>query len=242
MKLMHLVLSLLLITGCNENKDVKPMKYSKNGIDLSCTGYYVKDELKKVICFSDKRDTILKEDYENDEIHGKSIQFYENGNVKVEGQYYHGWPTEIWKEYYSSGVLKSFRYYNPELDSFNLFYEKEYDESGELYSLRYPLKFRTNNDSGSFKVNNTYQLFIDLIYSEYDTVNSYGFINSDPISSVNTDTVSFEGKSIYLEFTPKQTGIHKISGTYIEVDGSKSDPKMGYGGEKEWSFVYEAIR
>ena len=217
------------------------MKYNKNGEYYSCNGYYKNDSLIRVICFSPNKDTILKEAYSNGQIHGKFNEYYPSGQMKADGSYSNGWKSQIWKEYYDNGELKTYRFYNPELDSFNLYYEKVYDNGGKLYSLRYPIRMKTNLEEGDiYKVGESYQLFVTLAYSEFDSINSAGIFKESTLSSVFADTVLFEGNILYCEFSPQKPGIHTISGTYIELDASKENTEDGYGGEKEFNFQYEA--
>ncbi|MEM9547716.1 MAG: hypothetical protein AAGA77_17170 [Bacteroidota bacterium] len=218
------------------------MKYNRHGEDLSCNGYYQNNVLQKVVCFSENRDTVLIEFYKDGIREGKSISSYENGIIKEIGGFSRGMQNGIWKEFHENGILKSYRFFKIENDTSFLIYEKLYNKNSELYTLRFPLSFRTNSDSDTFEVGQTYQLFVDLKYSEFDTTHSYGFIESAPLSSVKADTVTFEGKSIYLEFTPTEKGTHEIMGTFIEIDASKHNPEDGYGGEKKWTFKYEAKR
>lgn len=234
---------MFLVLGCNIDEYSKPMKYNRHGKNFSCSGYYKGGELYKIICFTEKGDSLLTEEYANEKRSGDYTQWFENGGIKEQGQYLNNWPINIWKEYYVSGKLKSFKYFqmHENLDSSTLYYEKQYNEDGDLLNMRLPIKYRTNSLEDNFRVGQTYDLYIDLIYSEYDSVNSMLLIKSNLESGVESDTVYYEGRSGYLQFTPSKVGTYSISGTYFEVDAEDENPDERRVAEKPFKFDYEAV-
>jgi len=242
LKILLPLICAIQLLSCQEAITIKPMKYNRHGQDLSCSATYKDETLVKVVCFSAIRDTVLIEDYVDGIRDGNSILMYDNGSIQEYGQFKNGHQEGIWNTFYPTGIRKSYKYYEIERDTSFLIYEKKYDSAGNLFSYRYPLSFKTNNENEQFKVGESYQLIIELRYSEYDSINSLGIFEESEESSVKADTVLFEGNSLYLEFTPKIPGTHKIKGRYVEIDGSKRNREDGYGGEKEFEFNYIAIR
>ncbi len=53
---------------------------------------------------------------------GKSLYFYQNGNLKVEGMYKNNRPSSVWKYYYESGNLKQTISYSSDSTSFSQFF------------------------------------------------------------------------------------------------------------------------
>jgi hypothetical protein len=47
---------------------------------------------------------------------------------------------------------------------------------------------------------------------------------------------------LLYEFTPLKPGKNYITGRYYEIDGTKEDFDEGWGGDKEWTFEYIAIK
>lgn len=231
---------ILVALSCKNALTIKPTKYTRHGEVLSCDGYYCDGIIQKVICFSPTRDTVLVESYKDGLRDGRFVLRYNTGEVKETGTFDHGSQVGKWMEYYMNGVTKSFRVFEIENDSSYMIYEKNFDINGTLTALRYPLKFRTNNEEEIYHVGKKYQLFVDLLYSEFDSLHSYGIINDSPDSSVNPDTVRFEGNSLFVEFVPKSKGKHSIDGVYMEFNGAEVDLDKAYGGEKYWKFIYEA--
>ena len=239
MRLFIFILYILAYLGCKETITKKPMKYNRHGENLSCNGYYINGELSRVLCFSKNNDTILVENYIDGIRNGKSELRYPIGQIKDIGYLINGSFEGVRQEYYEDGILKRYQFNKIKNDTSFLIYEKEYDKKSKLIALRFPIRFRTDSTNG-FKVNDTYQLFVDLKYSEFDSVHSLGYINPAPESSVIADSIIYEGTTLQIQFTPVKEGNHTISGTYIEIDASKSDLTVGYGGHKKWEFKYEA--
>jgi len=242
MKTINILIFTLFIFGCKPEIEIKPMKYEKGSKHYDCDGYFKNDSLFKAVCYSEKRDTILKDLFVNGVLNGNSIEYFESGKQKKEGNYINGRKANIWREYYENGKLKSYRFYNTELDSFNLFYEKTYDSTGILATLRYPLNYKTNLlKGGNYKVGKTYNLHIELEYTEYDSIYAAAYLNQSLASGIEADTILYEGNTVEIAFTPLEKGLHTISGLFLEFDKSKEKFDDGFGGEREFSFEYEAI-
>lgn len=220
------------------------MKYNRNGEDFSCTAHYYKKELVKIICFSKERDTLLLEHYIDGLKEGSFQHRFRNGKVKEVGHYRKSWPSEVWKTFFETGQRKSYKYYryHIEYDSSTLYYEKIFNPDGGLERMMLPIEYRIEpREEEYFNVGDEYELYIDLLYSEYDSVNSMLLIDPSTSSGVKGDTVFYAGRSGLIKFTPQEVGNHSISGTYIEVDGNDPNPDEKKVAEKPFRFDYEAI-
>ena len=242
LKILLPLICIIQLLSCQEAITIKPMKYNRHGQDLSCSATYKDGTLVKVVCFSATRDTVLIEEYVDGIRDGNSILMYDNGSIQEYGQFKNGHQEGIWNTFYPTGIRKSYKYYEIERDTSFLIYEKKYDSAGNLFSYRYPLSFKTNNENEQFKVGESYQLIIELGYSEYDSINSLGIFKEADESSVQEDTVLYRGRALYLEFVPKTPGPKQIKWIYVEVDGAAEHPEDSAGGEKEFEFNYTAIR
>ena len=242
MRLITITITIIFVMiGCKSKTFIKPIKYQKEGIWYSCDALMQDTVIQKIICFSVNRDTILVENFHGSPSSSEIRIWYENGVIKEEGQYNNFAKVGVWKEYYPNEDIKSYKYYKSNEDSFHLFYAKLYSKEGQLDSFMLPLRFRTNSEP-PFQVGQPYQLFVDLKYSEFDSLHSFGFIDESPSSAVSSDTVYYDGASLYIEFTPQDTGRHFITGEFYEVDGSKGDVEDENECHKKFKFEYEAIK
>ena len=235
-----IILLIIAALACGGGIDVKPMKYTRDGIVFSCNAYYHNGSLLKIVCLDGGRDTSLIELYKNDLRDGQCILYYPGHKVKEIGQFSKGKKIDIWKEYFENGSLRAYEFYKVINDTSYLYYQKSYNIKGDLVSMILPIDYRTNSD-GIYKVGQTYQLYIDLAYSQYDSVKVLGFLDSSLSSNLKADTSLFEGKSLYFEFKPLVVGKHRITGKLFELDAKDTildDYKIA---EKPFRFDYIAI-
>jgi len=229
----------VIFPGCKTGLVVKPMKYERNGEQLACDGYYNSGQLVKVICFTHDRDTLLIENYKSGAVTGYVPKWHPNGILEEAGMYDKNRKIGEWRSFYPSGGLKSFQYYNPDIDSVPLFYEKTYNEVGEMMSLRYPLRLECNERI--IATGDTAILDIELMYSEF--INGFIVVILDESSSdlVTKDTLISDNLSLQVELTPKEAGKHRVSGVLIELDGGQDNYDDGYGGEKDFVFDFLVV-
>lgn len=239
---MRIEIMVMIILFCScQNEHQKPMKYNRFGIEYSCTATYDQDMITSILCFTNSRDTLLQEYFDLSDSTGISKLFYESGEIKEIGTYYDNEVCGVWKEFYKNGSIKSFKYFKCDKDTALLFYQKLYLEDGALDKMMLPIEYRLNNEEKKIVVGRTYNLYIDLIYSEFDSVNSMLLIDSNAFSGVQSDTVFYAGRTGLISFTPKKEGKHYISGTYIEVNGDDPNPSESKVAEKPFKFEYEAV-
>ncbi|MCB9222461.1 MAG: hypothetical protein H6615_11605 [Ignavibacteria bacterium] len=67
------ILLIIAASACGGGIDVKPMKYTRDGIVFSCNAYYHNGSLLKIVCLDGGRDTSLIELYKNDLRDGQCI-------------------------------------------------------------------------------------------------------------------------------------------------------------------------
>ncbi len=64
-------------------------------------------------CYNDKLDVLVKQyNFKSDVLHGKVVEFYENGAKKLEAEYFEGMPIGEWKEFDEDGVILLHRTFN----------------------------------------------------------------------------------------------------------------------------------
>lgn len=233
------VFCVFVLYGCNGTYS-KPSKYNRNGIEYPCRSYYVNDKLTKILCLDDDGDTLLIDNYKGDKLNGLSKIFHTNGNIKEIGNYLDNWKVGVWKSYYPSGVLESYRYYNPDLDSLNLYYYKKYGTDGGLDSLMYHLIFDTPNDT-QFIVGDTFQLDVTLDYSEFDSIHVAGLIEYNAEHPGFEDTLWYTGNTLICEIVPLKVGSNIVEGKFIELNGNIEDVEEAFGGERFFRYEYQAI-
>lgn len=221
----------LIVMSCGSDYEVKPMKYEKNGVSFNCDSYFKQDSLVKIYCFNSNRDTLLTEFYKNNLMHGMSTEFYDDGIIKKQGNYYYGNKIGTWFEYYADGLLKQRQRYVVNNDSFNIIYQKDYDALGKLYSLIYPIDKKMNKRE--YQPNDTVSFNLTLEYSEFDSVFIVAIINNVAIDKI--DTMISKNNTINYEFIAKNKGEYLLKGILYEYNKAHGFSDDGYGGSREFT-------
>ncbi len=234
-----------MLSNCTDGGFYKTnVKYQLRNVDYDCIGYYRKGHLTKVLCLNNDSTKIIEHKYSSESDSNSVKIYFDTGELKEEGKFYRDFQVGVWKIYYRNGSLKEYRFYdlNDDTDSTTLSYRKQYDDNGDLVSCYLPLKFRKDSVPEILKVDSTYKLYVDLIYSEYDSVNCAGILDSAPFSSLEADTSIFYGKSLYYEFIPTKRGKHIITGTYFEMNANTEYEDERNIAERPFRFEYSAVK
>lgn len=229
----------LVFISCSDNT-LKTIKYVLGEVEYECKGLFEKDQLKKILCLNREGVLIIEHKYVLGSISSFIKLFYDSGELKEEGEYVGSYQIEVWKSYYKNKELKEYRFYQHQdkSDSTVLIYKKEFSENGSLISSSLPVKVRTDSLPEVYKVGVSYDLFVDLLYSEFDSVNSAGILNSSPSSSLDADSTIFYGNSLHYIFTPLKSGKHSISGIYFEMDRNHVYENESSIAERPFKFEY----
>lgn len=240
-RLIVLVFLVLCFISCNEEV-TRPIKYVRGHTTYDCTGFYNMDKLERVLCYNEDSVLILKKAYKIGTVSSFEKMFYDTGELKEEGQYAKSSPVGVWKYYYPNGELKEYEYYklHEKVDSSDLIYKKIYDTDGFLDSCLIPVKVRHNSLLEVFRVGTTYELYIDLLYSEFDSVKCAGILNAAPLSSLKADSTMFLDRSLQYSFTPIKPGQHTITGTYFEINANHEYKNERNIAERPFKFEYVA--
>lgn len=235
---------LLLLVSCDNGNKIssKPLKYINGGLEYSCDGQFEKNRLKRIECYNRDSILIIEHDYKTGSENSSVRIFYNTGELKEEGNYLRSNRVGVWKCYYESHKLKEYNFYKLQetMDTSFLIYKKQYDEVGDMIASYIPVEVRKDSLPKVFNVGQSYDLYIDLLYSEFDSVKSAGILESSPMSSLEADSSIFQGSSLYYNFTPKEKGRHTISGTYFEMDAKKEYKDERTIAERPFSFSYMA--
>lgn len=124
-------------------------------------------------------------------------------------------PTGIWLSYFENGKLSTFNYFEIIHDSSFIIYEKKYLNTGSLESSILPIK--VDITKGPFIIGRTYDLKIELEYSEFDSVNSIVFFDKNLKVKFDQDSIFSTSNIVKTKFKPIDTGDIMISGTYAEL-------------------------
>lgn len=216
----------------------RPMKYDLNGEILSCTATYEKEELIKVVCFNENRDTILEELYINSLRNGLFSRKYDNGNIKEQGNHCNDFPCGEWKVFYENGILQKYEFYkkvDETKDSTILYYYKHFDESGVIDSSILPLAYQLEPKDSVLRIGSTYSLYIELLHSEYDSLHSYLIQNELSALNISSDTLAFYGPKALITFKPKIRGEFDIRGIFFERNAFSLSPDI-LDAEKPFKF------
>lgn len=145
--------------------------------------------------YSQDSNTVYCE-YNSDNLkHGKYIQKYETGEVKVEGSYFKDQKKGVWLYYFKDGTLKSIQYYGEKLDYFISFSSNGYLQRSFMGRL-----------DDSCKVNVEYGQIFPKAFSIYFKDSIVGgemlFYKDGAIRGVNCrrnlkDTIITEGNTTY---------------------------------------------
>ncbi len=232
-KIWFVIVIMLVLISCDTH-EIKQVKYMVDDIALSCSGVYVKNKLSKIVCLNLNQDTILVENFKNGVKEGLYIRYFDSGQVLERGVNGNGIPIGVWQRYYKNGRIENYRYYKKSL----IYYGKYYKQNGDLLKSNIPVRIRITNNSNEFIIGETYNLFIDLKYSEFDSVNCIGILNKALDSGLKSDTTNFAGRFLHYEFTPKYEGKHVISGILLELDAVKNYKDEKTIAERPFKFEY----
>ncbi len=241
-QIVFLLVLILILTNCKDDAlNRTKVKYHFGNTIYDCTGYYKKGNLVKVLCFNNDSVKVIEHKYALESDSNSLSAYYDNGELKEEGFFLRNSQVGVWKIYYQNGSLKEYRFYklNNAADSTTLIYNKQYDIEGNLISCYLPLQIRKDSLPKILRKDSTYKLYVDLEYSEFDSVNSTCILDPFPFSSLGADTSAFYGRSLYYEFTPIKTGKDSISGTYFEMNANHKYKDEKTIAEYPFKLVYE---
>jgi antitoxin component YwqK of YwqJK toxin-antitoxin module len=230
---------LVIVVSCKNEYQTKPMRYNRNGEWLSCTGFYESDSLKKVVCFYPNRDTLLIENYQNGELHGPYIRYYENGQIKEKGQYEKNNAEGVWTEYFPNGIRSKYQYYSRDYD-YKMIYNKEANKDGKVDSLIYHFEVWTDSEDGKFYIGKEYYLMTELTHSEFDSVKVGGLFGDNPDPKTNNESFTNNGKILTYTFKPHKEGKNIIYGNFFEFNALEPDTLKSFGGNRLFQYEYFA--
>ncbi|MBK9257210.1 MAG: hypothetical protein IPM42_17185 [Saprospiraceae bacterium] len=235
--LTSILFCIFVLYSCKDEYQVKPMKYNRNGEQLSCKGFYKNEELLKVVCFYPSNDTLLVEYYKDNLFHGPFVRFHENGIVSQTGQYENDRAEGVWVEYNPNGERKSYKYYSRDYD-YKCIYLKEKKPSDSLESLIYHFEFGTDSEDGKFYIGKKYRLMIELTHSEFDSVEVAGSFGEFPDPKTYNDNFMNEGRILAYPFVPKKVGKNVIYGEFYEYNALEPDTIKSFGGNRLFKYEY----
>lgn len=230
---------LFVLCSCKDEYQVKPMKYNRNGEQLSCKGFYKNDLLHKVVCFFPNNDTLLIENYKNGDLHGPFVRYHENKKISQKGQFENGEYEGVWISYNANGDRESYLYYSRDYD-YKCIYLKEKKLGDSLESLIFNFEFWTNSENGKFYVGKEYKLMIELTHSEYDSVKVAGLFGDNPDPKTYTDNYMNYGKILAYQFVPNKVGKNIIYGEFYEYNALEPDTIKSFGGNRLFQYEYIA--
>ena len=105
------LISILITISCSEKNSEEITERFDNG-NKKLLVKYKGDNGEEVILekmeFFKEGDTLIWENYNiNGKREGKWISYYENGQIKKEGNYMNGWYYGSWNSYYENGQIES---------------------------------------------------------------------------------------------------------------------------------------
>jgi hypothetical protein len=230
-----MALGFLIIIGCGRQESVKEViEYFPNGEIRSVKE--VDDKGKKNgwhKIYYPNGQLQHKVQYRSDTIHGLKFQYYEDGTLMSQFEFYHGICNGRFKKYFANGKLQESGYligenlrgefirYYEHSDSLIMSREfltnfgdilvlqayERYDTTGKIIESL-PLPYSINFPQGILQIGKTYPIEIHLERQKYDSARLLigGFewdFNFDPIT---LDTVFSSSKQFSFSFTPERVG------------------------------------
>jgi len=219
--MLRCIISVLLITclfrcRSDESKE-KSIKYFFEDRYLDCVAIYEKGAVKDVYCLDAEGDTIVSEIAKIDNESGVITKYFKKNKIKEHGRIVNNKRVGEWKGYFKNGDLRYYHYYSIDSLREKPIYSKFYDTLGHISHSYLPLEFRKDSLPIELHIDVDYKLYVDLLFSQFDTTNCFFFVDEDSSNSLSRDSFYYAGSSIVLEFNPKTIGEHIISGTYFEV-------------------------
>lgn len=234
-KIAYIIVAFTFLICCEENPQrYVPTTMILDGDSLNCMSLINNHKFFQVVCRDENNDTTYFEKAVNDSVRSY-IWKYPSGKIRAEGFYKDTLQYDVCKRYFESGRLSSYRYYDYVEDSLSENYKKYFSEEGELDSFWFNISL--NCDSERFYLDSTYTLEVELTHSMYanDSLSIVCIFDSNYDGVIEEDTIHLYGHIAPYSFKPNIIGRNKLKGYLIELNGSE------YGGEREFSFEYQAI-
>lgn len=174
-----LILTLLIISSCSEVNNKKEVEFVNkscdtiNFVNVRCTTYFDTEKVKTI------------ENYENGILNGKFIEYYEDGSLKIEGNYFKGEKDGYFEYYRPNGYINkmeeycySYRENKTILNAY-----ANWDEVGNIIKEKsnyYLLDSKDSVLSGEY-----YSLEVILDVPYFKESNIRGYFNVFPIESIH---------------------------------------------------------
>jgi len=213
-----IIIYLLKLSSCT-NSETRPIKFKLHEQYLDCKGIYSNDKLKDVLCYYDNGNIKMSKRIIGSSDSSTHVFYYSNGKIKEEGIHLGNNPIGVWQTYFGNGNLESYKYHKIIRDSSFIIYEKMFNKDGLLESSILPLDIEVAEKA--LTKGNSYNLKIELKYSEFDSVHSIVFFDKNEKIKFEQDSIYSMSRIVNTTFNPLYSGDLIITGTYAELGANE---------------------
>lgn len=221
LKFLCVILMSNLVLNCDfaESANVKTIdcENSFNDIPLKCKCEIADGQKNgKEMCYDSLGQLYYIAEYKNGKKDGKFVAYHDNKEPNVVLSFKNGKVTGEGGEFYANGKFKAY-YFTLQQDSLkgSPSYLKEYDETGGLKGLRYPVNI--DSPKRCF-AGDTCSINFELKYSEYSNCDIKILLDFNDNGKWN-DSLYSETMNAHYTFIPKAFGLNNISGRFYEIEG-----------------------
>ena len=222
MKIFSYLLLLLFLFACKRDLTNTTNKcvLLYEGVEYSCVCREI-DEKKQGMtsCYYENGELFLTRNYINDTLNGLEKVYYPNGNIKSEMRFEKGMPVGMAKKFFQNGQINEYLYFfkGDSLAS----YHKVWDAEGNLVASKLPVTIEFNgqptNKIEPVSFMDSFDVVLQLEYSEYDTCYAMVVINDVSNSITMNDTVFNNSTVLHYSNISKSIGEHHVKGTFYEI-------------------------
>lgn len=210
----------LLMVGCIDEVSERSCVYVYSGQALDCRCTIINNKKEGLAtCYDKDGNVCLTTNFSSDTLHGIEKTFYSDGKIKSEMVFNKGMPQGVAKKYFPGGQLNEYLFFFKGDSTAS--YHKVWDSEGNLKASKLPIEIKFNgqniNSIGRISSRDSFNISIELEYSEYDSCYIVAAITDASSVLIRTDTV-FSTSTIlnYVNFS-KDKGMHNVTGIVYEI-------------------------
>ncbi|MCB0566428.1 MAG: hypothetical protein KDD01_18825 [Phaeodactylibacter sp.] len=222
MKMFFYFLLLLFLFTCKRNgtNSSSNCVLLFEGVKYNCACREIDGEKEGITsCYNKNGILFLTRNYVNDILNGQEKAYYPNGNIKSEMMFENAMPVGVAKKFFPNGQINEYLYFFKG-DSMAS-YHKVWDVEGNLVASKLPVTIEFNgqptNKIEPVSFMDSFDVVLQLEYSEYDTCYAMVVINDVSNSITMNDTVFNNSTVLHYSNISKSIGEHHVKGTFYEI-------------------------